>query len=260
MSVALSPDGKRALSGGGDQTMRLWNLETGEEMRTFMGHTKTVWDVAFSPDGKTALSGCSDGKSRLWDIESGKELQALDTIANGTAWTVAFAGKGKQAVTGGGNHLVKNDGPAPPLLLWDLTTGQQIRPFVGHTKDIRNVAVSPDGKQLLSGSFDGTMRLWDLATGKELKLSTGLATSSNRSASCPTANVPFAPMVRKWPKKFTTRTRAAVCDFGTSKAAKNSANSRGTTAPFFRSPSPPTGGVLVSGSADRSLRVWQLTK
>jgi len=55
------------------------------------------------------------------------------------------------------------------LRLWDLSTGKEIRQFEGHTKDVRRVAISPDGKQLLSGSYDGTMRLWDLQTGKELK-------------------------------------------------------------------------------------------
>ena len=162
MSVALSPGGTQVLSGGSDHVMRLLNLETGEEVRTYAGHPNTVWDVAFSPDGKRALSGCSDGNARLWDLKSGEILRTLETNPKGRAWTVAFTRDGKQAVTGGGNTFEKSDGPASSLRLWDLSTGKPIRQFEGHTKDVRHVAISPDGKQLLSASFDGTMRLWEM--------------------------------------------------------------------------------------------------
>jgi WD40 repeat protein len=129
MSVALSADGKRALSSGSDQTMRLWNVETGEEIRSFAGHPATVWDVIFSPDGKKALSGCGDGIARLWDLESGKELLALETHTQ----------------MGG--------------VAW-------------------TAAFTPNGKQavtgggnLLSGNdpAEGSLRLWDLTTGKEIR-------------------------------------------------------------------------------------------
>ncbi len=74
-AVALSPDGKRALSGNYfDNTAVVWDVETGKELQAFKGHTHGVLSVAFSPDGKRALSGSADGTFRLWDVETWKEL------------------------------------------------------------------------------------------------------------------------------------------------------------------------------------------
>ncbi len=79
-SVAFSPDGRYALSGSYDQTLKLWEVETGEEVRTFKGHSAPVYSVAFSPDSRYVLSGSSDGTTRLWEVDSGDELALLMTI------------------------------------------------------------------------------------------------------------------------------------------------------------------------------------
>ena len=71
LSVAIAPDGKTALSGSDDKTLRLWDLASGREIRKFEGHSGWVRSVAFSPDGKTALSGSADHTMRLWDLAIG---------------------------------------------------------------------------------------------------------------------------------------------------------------------------------------------
>ena len=172
--VTISPDGRRG---------RALQFRPGRSHRTPVGISTPFANPSVAgtsghrlgcrvfPDGKQALSNCSDGKTRLWDLATGKELLVLDTQIGGFAWTAAFTPDGQQAITGGGNVIFqkKTDVDRPSLRLWDLATGKEIRSFIGHTKDIRNVAIARDGKQLLSGSFDGTMRLWDIPTGKELK-------------------------------------------------------------------------------------------
>jgi WD40 repeat protein len=71
-AVAVTPDGRRAVSASGDQTLRLWNLETGQTLRTLEGHTDIVTAVAVTPDGRRAVSASWDRTLRLWDLESRK--------------------------------------------------------------------------------------------------------------------------------------------------------------------------------------------
>ena len=156
-SVAFSPDGKRALSGSDDWTLRLWDLGTGQTLKTLTGHTKEVRSVAFSPDGKRALSGSLDGTLRVWDLATGNTLL---TQAAAASWSVAFSPDGDRALLGSYDGTVR---------LWDLNIGQVIntlsappvgRPVADIYRAVTSVAFSPDGKRALSGSMDGTVRLW----------------------------------------------------------------------------------------------------
>jgi WD40 repeat protein len=67
-SVAFSPDGRRALSGGSDNTLKLWDIATAKELRAFNGHSNWIHSVAYSPDGNVALSGAADHTLKLWDL------------------------------------------------------------------------------------------------------------------------------------------------------------------------------------------------
>jgi WD40 repeat protein len=260
MSVTLSLDGKRALTGSADRSMRLWDLNSGEEIRNFAGHPHTVWDVAFSPDGKKALSGCSDGMSRLWDLESGDVLLTLETLKNGRAWTVAFSPDGNQAVTGGGNSFDKKEATEASLRLWDLATGKEIRQFSGHTKDIRRIAISPNGKQLLSGSFDGTMRLWDLQSGKEIRRFDGqghFVESVGFTADGQRAICSYGPKVAEAIYEDDPRCSLRPWDLNTGKELQQF---KGHTAPVLSLAISADGRLLVSGSADNSVRLWKLPR
>jgi RNA polymerase sigma factor (sigma-70 family) len=158
VGVDLAPDGRTALSAGLDGTVRLWDLERGEEVRRFDGHDGGVVTVAVSPDGRTALSGGQDGTLRVWDVGSGRRLRLLRGHA-GQVRCVRFLPGGSRAVSGGGDATIR---------LWDVEAGKELRRLEGHAAEPMTVAVSPDGKRLLSAGFDGTMRLWDLDRGEEL--------------------------------------------------------------------------------------------
>jgi WD40 repeat protein len=111
VSVAFAPDGHTALSGGWDNTLKLWDVATGREIRTFRGHSRSVDSVAFAPDGHTALSGDSEGTVKLWDVATGREIRTFTGHSNSVV-SVAFAPDGRTALSG------SQDGTAK---LWALT-------------------------------------------------------------------------------------------------------------------------------------------
>ena len=109
-SVAFSPDGKTLASGGGDNVIHLWDVETGKNKMTLIGHTHWVFSLAFSPDGKILASGSVDSDIRLWDPHTGQHKK---TLTGHGAWirSIAFSPDGKTLVSG------SDDGS---VLLWKI--------------------------------------------------------------------------------------------------------------------------------------------
>jgi serine/threonine-protein kinase len=164
-ALALSRDGKHFLTGHEhDQVVRLGEVTTGRVVQTFEGHTTPgVHGVAFSPDESLVASGGDDGTLRIWDAKTGKELRRCEGITD-RIFCLAFSPAGKYIASG---HY----GPDSAFLvrLWESATGNEVRSFRGHTRDVTAVKFLPEGDGLLSASLDGTLRLWDVQTGKELR-------------------------------------------------------------------------------------------
>jgi WD40 repeat protein len=148
-TVTFSPDGRFALSGGTDKTLRLWDLVTKQCLRTLEGHTNSVESVAFSPDGRFALSGSNDKTLRLWDLVTKQCLRTFEGHTDSVESAV-FSPDGRFALSA---SLDKT------LRLWDVTTGQCLRTFEDGATP---VAFSPDGRYVLSGGGDNTVRLWEI--------------------------------------------------------------------------------------------------
>lgn len=160
-SVAFSPDGRTALSGSYDETLRLWDATTGNTIRTFKGHSGSVNAVAFMPDGRTVLSASSDTTLKLWDVATGKELRTLTGHSEGV-FRIALSSDGRTLLSGADRQTT--------VKLWDLATGAEIRTFqnVGPT-----CALSPDGRMILAIADKYTIKLLETATGKELQVLSG---------------------------------------------------------------------------------------
>ncbi len=178
LSVSFSPDGKTLASGSVDDTIRLWDVATGDTIRTLTGHKRDVYSVAFSPDGKTLASASKT--VRLWDVRIGETILTLPEGSLSTGgghtddvYSVSFSPDGKTLATGSRDSTI---------LLWDVRTGDLLRTLTGHRLyDRVSVLLSPDGNTLASASggwgedpaFDGRIRLWDVATGDTLHTLTG---------------------------------------------------------------------------------------
>src|SRR5262249_12492058 len=135
--AAVSPDGKRGLSAGRDGTARVWDLQTGKQLRQLKvgGNCEAV---AFAPDGKRALCGGSFGLI-LWDSGTAREVRRFPT----SPWTyrAIFTPDGKR---------ILSTAPDMTVRVWDVETGEELCRYRGHQGYVRGMAVTPDGRRALS--------------------------------------------------------------------------------------------------------------
>ena len=150
VAYGTSEDGPRLASGGADKTIKLWNLDTLDRIRTYTGHKDFVTALTFAPDGKTLASASLDGSIRLWSTRSNRSQRRLYGH-RGRVGGLSFSPDGKNLAS------IAADGQ---LRIWDVARGRTLRTIAGHAGALNAVSYSPDGTRIASAGDDGVVRVW----------------------------------------------------------------------------------------------------
>ncbi|CCI20766.1 WD40 repeat domain-containing protein [Microcystis aeruginosa] len=203
-SVAFSPCQGFLVSGGDDQTLRIWSLETKKLISTLTGHQDKVTAVAVPPDGEIIASGSEDKTVKIWSVKTGEILATLQGHSD-KVLTVKFSQNGQLLASGGGendktviiwnlgekssitlkghsdwfggilsvdfgsnNKFLASGSKDKTIKIWDIKRGTEVKTLSEHSDHINSVSVSPNNQLLASGSDDKRLKLWDLKAGKSI--------------------------------------------------------------------------------------------
>ncbi|MDB9524946.1 serine/threonine protein kinase [Oscillatoria sp. CS-180] len=276
-TVAFNPRTATLVSGSLDDSIRIWNLQTGNEQVTLQGHPRGVNDVKISAKGQVLVSCGDDGSVKVWNLTAGRLIHTLKghvrdvtSVAIGhKGWTLASGSKDKTiklwkldkgtpirtllgspaavravAMTSNETSLFSG-GLDNKVRLWDLKTGDMIRVFSGHFNPINDVAVSRDGLFVVSASKDKTIILWSVATGSIIHTLRGHTQEVKSVAIAPDNRTVISGSSDRTVRIWDARTGQLLHTL--------TGHSNGVSAIAVHR----TGRLIASCSADKTIRVWR---
>lgn len=244
-TVAISPDGRYAVSGGMDDRIMVWNLANHNLLNTIRGDggifsiVSWFYSVAFTPDGKTALTGGSDSKVRQWNLSTGEKINDFNhSWAGGIIGVkaVAISPDGRDALSGAEDGTIK---------LWSITRGIQSQLIFGHKGSVTALAFSPDGKTALSASDDKTLKLWQMPGLREVRSFAGHGDAVTSVAFSPDGRYALSGSADKTLRLWDVTSGGLVQTF--------SGHADKVNAVVFTA----DGRYVLSGSADKTLKLWE---
>ncbi|WP_166831324.1 WD40 domain-containing protein [Thalassoroseus pseudoceratinae] len=151
LGLEFNRDGSQIVSGGADKFVKVFNVEDGQFVRSFEGHTHHVMDVSWRADGQRLASAGADNVIKVWNVETGEQVTTI-TGHGKQVTSLQFVGTSDNVITGGGDKSVR---------LYTASNRRQVRSFGGATDYVYSVAASRDGKLFVAGGEDGVLRVWN---------------------------------------------------------------------------------------------------
>jgi WD40 repeat protein len=276
VTVAFNPKLPMLVSGGLDDTIRVWNWETAQVLFTLAGHDRGVNEVAIGSGGQVLASCGDDGVVRVWNLSDGTLLHTLKghlrdvtavaigvrgfLLASGSEdgtiklWTLdkgnlvrtlsGSAGMIKTVSLAARDEILISGGLDNTVRLWSLQTAANLRVLTGHTNTVNQVAVSPNGRLIASASKDRTLRLWDLTTGELLHTLQGHTQEVNAVAFFPDSQ-----------RLLSGSSDGTLRVWQTSGTLQHTLNAH--INPVHGVAVHSSGKMLASASADKTIKLWQ---
>ena len=259
LSVAISPDG-RIVASNNNQTIKLWDTQTGKEITTLKGHKSRVNAIVISPVrvstsqgfGKIIASSSEDKTIKLWNLETGRKIRTI-TGHSDSVHALAISPDGKILASGSNDKTVR---------LWNLETGKEIRTITGHSSWVRSVAISRfsigsendnDSNILASGSTDKTIKVWNLSTGKLIHTLKGHTQSVTSLAMSPGAKGDSPILI-----SGSADRSIKIWDLSTGELVRNLEGHTQSITSLAINPANRLSNnkTFASGSTDRTIKIW----
>lgn len=239
---AFTPDGRTLAVGVKD--IKLMDVDSGKIRETYTDLAGSISSLVYSPDGAILAAGNHEGELAIWDTQTGRKLRSTDTKA-GEISSLQFSPDGSRLFTGfgaGGSYV----GQYGTVELINSATGKRKLTLKGHRKPISSASFSPDGKRLATGSWDRSVRIWDISDGKELAVLSGAANAVYSVSHAPNGRCLAAgsESVRVWSTDTLELTHVFDDSRGLVYAVRFS----------------PDGKCLAAGGDDEQLRVWSMVE
>ncbi len=235
-TLAISSDGRYLISGSADDTIKIWEMATGEEIRTLEGHSSPINTLVLSGDGRTLASGASDSSIKLWEMATGEEIRTLEGHSSSIN-ALVMSPDGRQLISGAADNSVR---------IWDVATGQTLQTLAGHTSSINALEISPDGQMVMSASADKTIRVWNRSTGRLVHTLSGHTSFVNALVVSPDGQQLFSGAADSTIKSWNLATGQ---ELQTLTGHTSFVNAIAISL---------DGRTLISGSADQTLRFWDV--
>ena len=231
--AVISPDGQILASGTGDNKIQIWHLATEQLLHTLEGGA-AVHQVAFSLDGQTLVSGNEDSTVKIWHPGTGK---LIDTIRGhqGAVFAVVVSPDGKIVASGGADKTIR---------IWHLASGVLLHVLTEHSEAVYALCMSPDGEILASGSADCTIRVWHPRSGKLMDILWGHKGAVRSVAFSPYPPTQGRSQAEPW-ERGEGRSQAEPWERGEGRCDRTPVARGGY------------GGILASGSDDRTIKIWR---